>query len=60
MAEKAKQKKKHTKGSLYKIEGERLVRARKSCPKCGHGVFLADHKDRVTCGNCSFTEMKKR
>ena len=26
------------------------------CPKCGAGVFLAKHKDRVSCGRCGYTE----
>tara|TARA_Y100000310_G_C20468918_1_gene709022 strand:- start:455 stop:643 length:189 start_codon:yes stop_codon:yes gene_type:complete len=32
--------------------------AKRSCPKCGPGVFLAIHKDRVHCGKCSYTEKK--
>ncbi|MBD3202699.1 30S ribosomal protein S27ae [Candidatus Woesearchaeota archaeon] len=32
----------------------------KSCPKCGDGVFLAEHKDRVTCGKCGYTEFKTK
>ena len=31
-------------------------RKNKSCPKCGAGVFLAAHKDRVTCGKCGYME----
>ncbi|MBI5229323.1 30S ribosomal protein S27ae [Candidatus Micrarchaeota archaeon] len=27
------------------------------CPKCGPGVHLAEHKNRRTCGKCSYTEM---
>jgi len=30
--------------------------SKKTCPKCGPGVFLAIHKDRVHCGKCSYTE----
>jgi small subunit ribosomal protein S27Ae len=30
----------------------------KSCPKCGSGVRLADHKDRYSCGKCSYYEKK--
>lgn len=40
----------------YKIEGDKLARTRKSCPKCGAGVFMAQHKDRVSCGKCHYTE----
>ena len=25
----------------------------------GEGVFMADHGDRVACGKCGYTEMKK-
>ncbi|MDD3263702.1 MAG: 30S ribosomal protein S27ae [Candidatus Nanoarchaeia archaeon] len=32
---------------------------RKVCPKCGNAIFMAEHKDRFTCGKCSYTEMKK-
>ncbi|MBS3128244.1 30S ribosomal protein S27ae [Candidatus Woesearchaeota archaeon] len=28
----------------------------RTCPKCGQGHFLAQHKDRVTCGKCHYTE----
>ncbi len=30
----------------------------RSCPKCGSR--LADHSDRVTCGKCGYTEIKKK
>lgn len=45
---------------LYKIEGDRLVPLRKTCPKCGAGVFMAEHKDRSACGKCNYTEFKKK
>ena len=40
----------------YKVDGDSLSRLRKSCPKCGQGVFLAQHKGRLTCGKCGYTE----
>jgi len=43
----------------YKIEGDKLVRLKKTCPKCGDGVFLAEHPDRFSCGKCGYTEFKK-
>ena len=43
----------------YKVEGEKLVRLKKLCPKCGSGRCMADHKDRSTCGACRYTEFKK-
>ncbi len=30
----------------------------RSCPKCGSGVRLADHKDRLSCGKCGYFEKK--
>ena len=46
------------KRGLYKVEGGKLVRLRKACPKCGAGTFLAEHKDRNSCGRCGYTEFK--
>jgi small subunit ribosomal protein S27Ae len=43
---------------VFKVEGDKIVRQRKSCPKCGDGVFLGDHKDRLSCGKCGYTEFK--
>lgn len=31
---------------------------RKSCPKCGPGVNLAEHKNRNSCGKCGYFERK--
>lgn len=30
----------------------------KFCPKCGPGVFMANHKDRETCGKCGYMVKK--
>jgi small subunit ribosomal protein S27Ae len=30
----------------------------KSCPRCGAGVRLAEHKDRRSCGKCGYFEKK--
>ncbi|MBN2477756.1 30S ribosomal protein S27ae [Candidatus Micrarchaeota archaeon] len=30
----------------------------RSCPKCGPGVKLAEHKDRFSCGRCGYYEKK--
>lgn len=43
-------KKKEKKFSVYKPG--------KSCPKCGSGVRLAEHKDRRSCGKCGYFERK--
>ncbi len=44
----------------YKVEDGKLVRLGRTCPKCGPGVFLADHGDRWHCGRCGYTEFKKQ
>ncbi len=47
-----------SKRELFKVENGKIVRLRRHCPKCGDGVFLADHKDRLSCGSCGYTEYK--
>ncbi|MBN2067674.1 MAG: 30S ribosomal protein S27ae [Candidatus Diapherotrites archaeon] len=49
---------KHLKSTLYGSAGEKAERKARFCPKCGPGTFMATHKDRVTCGKCSYTELK--
>lgn len=44
----------------YKVEGEGLKRLKKECPRCGRGVFMAEHKNRTTCGRCGYTEFKRK
>jgi small subunit ribosomal protein S27Ae len=44
----------------YEAAGGSLKRKNKSCPKCGAGVFLANHKDRLYCGKCFYVEMKAK
>jgi len=60
MPKKKKNKKKHSKGwKLYDISSG-LKRKNKFCPKCGAGVFMAAHKDRLVCGKCSYCEFIKK
>lgn len=49
-----------SKRNNYKVEGGKLVRTKPVCPKCGPGVFMAEHKDRVSCGHCGYTEFKNK
>jgi len=42
----------------YEVSGDSLKRKNKTCPKCGSGVFMAEHKDRYSCGKCGFMEKK--
>ena len=43
---------------IFKIEGDKITRMRRHCPKCGTGVFLAEHQNRFSCGHCGYTEFK--
>lgn len=54
-------KKKKQKGvfALYKIDNEKVTRLRPICERCGSGYFMANHKDRYTCGHCGFTRYKQ-
>lgn len=45
--------------SLYKIENDKISRLRPTCERCGSGYFMANHKDRYTCGHCGFTRYKQ-
>ncbi len=47
------------KPDFYEVREESIERKRRVCPKCGQGIFMAEHKDRFTCGKCSYTEWKK-
>jgi small subunit ribosomal protein S27Ae len=63
-AEKGKREKKHKeeKGvhAMYKVEGDKVSKARPICERCGPGYFMADHHDRYTCGHCGFTRYKQK
>ena len=59
MPKKKRKKKKTSKvWKNYKVEKGQLVKD-KTCPKCGSHVFLAKHKDRLTCGSCGYCEFLK-
>ncbi|MFO7795132.1 MAG: 30S ribosomal protein S27ae [Promethearchaeati archaeon] len=45
---------------FYKIEGEKVVRTHRTCPKCGTAVFMGDHYDRWVCGKCGYTVFKRK
>jgi len=44
---------------FYRIEGDKVVRLRMSCPNpdCGDGIYMASHPDRRYCGKCGKTIM---
>ena len=53
----AAKKKKRQLWKLYEIKGETLTRKNKFSPK-SKGDFLAEHKDRRTCGKTGYMEKK--
>ncbi|MFP4567398.1 MAG: 30S ribosomal protein S27ae [Candidatus Woesearchaeota archaeon] len=44
--------------TVYEVAGDSAKRKNKSCPKCGPGTFMANHKDRSSCGKCGYMEKK--
>ena len=44
---------------LYETGGEGLKRKNKTCPRCGPGIYLAAHANRLSCGACGYTESVK-
>ncbi|NYT01506.1 MAG: 30S ribosomal protein S27ae [Methanosarcinales archaeon] len=43
----------------YKVSGDAIASRKPVCPRCGNGVFLAEHPNRQSCGKCGYTEFKK-
>ena len=56
---KVKNRKASKKWGKYKLEGSTIIR-KKNCPKCGPGIFLGEHNDRVHCGKCGYVEIRKK
>ncbi|ASJ08430.1 30S ribosomal protein S27 [Thermococcus siculi] len=48
------------KWKMYEVQGGKVRRKGKFCPRCGPGVFMAEHKDRWSCGRCGYTEWKRK
>ena len=51
-------KKKRQVWKYFEIKDGKLVRKKKVCPRCGEGTYMAEHKDRWSCGKCGYTEWK--
>jgi small subunit ribosomal protein S27Ae len=43
----------------YEVEGESVKRKRNPCPRCGPGTMLSEHKNRLYCGRCGYTQIQK-
>lgn len=57
MSDISKKAKDHKVNTYYKVSGDKLERNNKTCPKCGPGTFMANHKDRTSCGKCHYSEL---
>ena len=44
----------------YEVKDNKLVRKNSWSLKAGTGVFMANHKDRKTCGQTGYTEFKSK
>ena len=54
---------KHSKVDVYKFyeaKENSVHRKKKSCPRCGPGTFLSEHKGREYCGKCAYTVFEKK
>lgn len=45
---------------LYKVNENSLDRLRKECPRCGKGFFMAEHKERQSCGHCGYSAFRNK
>ncbi|MCX6675122.1 MAG: 30S ribosomal protein S27ae [Methanothrix sp.] len=45
--------------AYYQVSGDAIKTRKPVCPRCGNGVFLAEHANRLSCGKCGYTEFKK-
>ncbi|MEK6861804.1 MAG: 30S ribosomal protein S27ae [Nanoarchaeota archaeon] len=56
---KVKNKRPSTVWKKYSVKAGKLER-KPTCPKCGPGMFLAEHKDRLYCGKCHYIQIIKK
>ena len=42
--------------ALYNLSGDKIERKNRTCPKCGPGMFLGKHQNRLVCGQCKYVE----
>jgi small subunit ribosomal protein S27Ae len=43
----------------YEADGDKVIRLKKECERCGDAVYMAGHSDRWTCGKCGYTIYKR-
>ena len=57
--QKVKNKRPSERWKKYKVSSGKLIRS-KTCPKCGDGIFMGEHKNRFYCGKCGYSEFKAK
>lgn len=45
---------------FYEVKGNTVTKKKRSCPRCGPGTRLAEHKGRAYCGKCAYTEFERK
>ncbi len=48
------------KSSFYEVKEGKQKKTRWTSHKRGPGVFLAKHRDRLSCGKCGYAEFDKK
>lgn len=56
---KVKKKKKNVK-ELWVVEDGKVKRTHRECPRCGPGVYMAQHYSRYHCGKCGYTKFDRK
>jgi len=56
--EKKKRVRRKNKNQLWIIKDGKVVRTNRECPRCGAGVFMAQHYNRLSCGKCGYTRFQ--
>ena len=46
--------------SKYKIQGDKVIKEGKTCPRCGPGIFLMQAQNRIYCGKCHYSEFQQK
>ncbi len=45
--------------NIYEVKGNKVIRKKKPCSRCGEGTWLAQHKNREYCGKCGYTVIER-
>jgi small subunit ribosomal protein S27Ae len=56
----AKNKPTSKKYAKYSVDGDKVTRNAKHCPRCGPGVFLGEGLGRSFCGKCGYAEFASK